>query len=267
MMATYVIGDIQGCFAKFRELLGLIAFNSAQDRLWLTGDLVNRGPQSLEVLRYVKNLGERHVTVLGNHDLHLLAVAQHAEKITASDTFQDILRSPDREELLQWLSQQPLLYHEGEYVLVHAGLAPRWTLEKAKQLAREVETMLSSHGAKEFFRQMYTNEGHDWRDDLRGHVRLRCIVNFFTRMRFCHLNGDLELGYKGTIADAPPDLVPWFDVKDRVNKECKIIFGHWAALDGKADVENIYPLDTGCVWGNCLTAFRLEDEKRFSVQC
>lgn len=268
-MTIYAIGDIQGCYAELQNLLAELSFNPLQDTLWFTGDLVNRGPQSLDVLRFVKSLGEKHITVLGNHDLHLLAMAYGTKKPSTSDTLMTVLQAHDCDELIDWLRRRPLLHHDKHtgYVMTHAGLAPSWTVHEAKLLAQEVENVLRSNKPEFFLQNMYGNQPNKWDEQLAGIERLRCIINYFTRMRFCYADGSLDLTYKGEIAGKPDDLIPWFDVKDRVNANDKIIFGHWAALNGKADVPNIFPLDTGCVWGNCLTAMRLEDGIRFSVKC
>lgn len=268
-MSTYAIGDIQGCFSELQKLLEKIHFDPAKDNLWFTGDLVNRGLQSLEVLRFVKQLGDQHVTVLGNHDLHLLAVFYGLRQVSQHDTLSSILTAPDKDELIDWLRQKPLLHYDKKlkFVMSHAGLAPFWTIDKARQLALEVEHVLASHDPAHFLSHLYGNEPDYWRDDLSGMDRLRCIINYLTRMRFCHRDGRLELSYKGEIASKPKDLLPWFDVPGRVNVNDKIIFGHWAALNGKTPAANLYALDTGCVWGNCLTALCLEDEKRYSVKC
>jgi bis(5'-nucleosyl)-tetraphosphatase (symmetrical) len=268
-MTTYAIGDIQGCFAELEKLLAQIHFNPEHDTLWFTGDLVNRGPRSLEVLRFVKSLGEKHIIVLGNHDLHLLAVAYGVRETHRGDTLEEILNAADKVELIDWLRHRPLLHYDKStrFVMTHAGLAPSWSLAQARQLAHEVETVLRSDSVTVFFKNMYGNLPDRWDEHLAGMERMRCIINFFTRMRFCYVDGRIDLAYKGEIAGKPQDLIPWFDVPDRVNVNEKIIFGHWAALGGKTDAPNVYPLDTGCVWGNCLTALRLEDEKRFSVRC
>ena len=268
-MATYVIGDIQGCFAELQKLLIEIQFDAKKDSLWFTGDLVNRGPHSLEVLRFIKALDDCQQTVLGNHDLHLLALAYGVSKQRASDTLTDILSAKDKIELIEWLRHRPLLHadHTNTYVMTHAGLAPFWTLSQAKSLAHEVETILQSDSPDFFLAHMYGNQPDHWQENLAGIERWRCITNYFTRMRLCYADGRLDLAYKGDLNRKPKDLIPWFDVSHRVNKEIKIIFGHWAALQGKADMPNVYPLDTGCVWGNCLTAMRLEDQQKFSVKC
>jgi len=266
-MSTYAIGDVQGCFSALQHLLLLIEFNPEQDVLWFVGDLVNRGPQSLEVLRFVKSLGDRHKIVLGNHDLHLLALAYGVRQAHPSDTLATILSASDKEDLINWLRHRPLLVHDENYVMTHAGLAPCWTLEQAKKLAQEVEAVLQSTEANLFLKEMYGNQPDHWQDDLSGRQRLRCITNYLTRMRLCYADGRLDLSYKGTLENKPQDLIPWYEVESRCNKELKIIFGHWAALGGKTNTPNVYALDTGCVWRNCLTAMRLTDEKRFSVKC
>lgn len=266
-MATYVVGDIQGCFEPLLQLLKQIQFDETHDVLWSTGDLVNRGPHSLEVLRFFKSLGDRHKTVLGNHDLHLLSVAYGASRPKEHDTLDAILAAPDKEVLIDWLRYRPLLLHERDHVLVHAGLAPGWTLAEAKACANEVEAVLQGDRIMDFLSVMYGNEPDRWHHALSGADRLRCIVNHFTRMRYCYADGRLNLSYKGTIADKPEDIVPWFELPTRANADINIVFGHWASLNGETSRPHLFPLDTGCVWGNCLTAMRLEDGERFSVTC
>lgn len=266
-MSTYVIGDVQGCFDALVALLETIKFDKQRDTLWFTGDLVNRGPKSLETLRFVKSLGDKHITVLGNHDLHLLAVAYGVQKKKKHDTLKEILQAEDREDLLDWLRTRPIMHTQNNVALTHAGLAPDWTLTQAISIAREVEMQLQSDQIEYYLLNMYGNTPNKWDASLHGVERFRCAVNYFTRMRFCHLDGSLDLEYKGTIEDKPDNLFPWFELPDRQNKEIKIIFGHWAALDGKTQSQNLFALDTGCVWGRCLTAMRLEDELRFSVKC
>lgn len=266
-MSTYVIGDLQGCFEPLQRLLEHISFDVKHDTLWFTGDIVNRGPESLACLRFVKNLGSRQRIILGNHDLHLLAVAHKAHKGWEEDTVNDILSAPDKHDLLDWLRHQPLLHHELDYTMVHAGLAANWDLAKAKMLAHEVETILRSDKADDFFKHMYGNLPNAWSDDLQGFERLRCITNYFTRARFCYPDGSLELENKGKMDSAQDMLIPWFKVSHRQNAHLKILFGHWAALGGVTDTPNTYALDTGCIWGYALTAMRLEDQVRFSVSC
>lgn len=265
---NYAIGDVQGCLSVLERLLEHIQFDANKDILWFTGDLVNRGPQSLATLRFIKSLGGQHHIVLGNHDLHLLALAHYAHPGWKEDTLTEILTAPDRDELIQWLSLQPLLYYDNKsgFTMVHAGLAPSWDLQTATKLAREVETVICSDAAAEFFQHMYGNEPEQWSEQLQDFARLRCITNYFTRLRFCHRDGRLELNTKGTLASSSPDLIPWFAVQPRANADLKIIFGHWAALGGVTNTLNTYALDTGCVWGHKLTAMRLEDEKYFSVK-
>ncbi len=268
-MTIYAIGDIQGCFFALEKLLREIQFDSSRDKLWLTGDLVNRGQQSLETVRFIKSLGENQQIVLGNHDLHLLAVAFNAHKGQPDDTFHAFLSAPDRDELIHWLLQQPLFHHDVKsgFTLVHAGLAPSWDLKTSQRLANEVETILKSNQCQEFFQHMYGNEPNAWNETLQGWDRIRCITNYFTRARFCHADGSLELKTKENMPIADTKLIPWFRIADRANANLKIIFGHWAALGGVTNTPNVYALDTGCVWGYCLTAMRLEDGKRFSVKC
>lgn len=268
-MSTYAIGDIQGCYTPLQQLLAHIQFDPAKDTLWFIGDLVNRGSQSLETLRFIKSLGQNQRSVLGNHDLHLLAVALGVQKIKSSDTFTDILAAPDRDELIHWLLHLPLVHHDTDlsFTMVHAGLAPSWDLPTAINLSKEVETILQSSSACEFLQNMYGNEPALWHPDLQGWDRLRCITNYFTRLRFCRLDGSLELTTKGTIGSHPADLFPWFQIPDRLNANLNILFGHWAALHGETNIPNVFALDTGCAWGYCLTAMRLEDRKKFSVSC
>lgn len=268
-MSTYAIGDIQGCFSTFEKLLTHIQFNPAEDSLWFTGDLVNRGPQSLETLRYIKQLGDKHRIVLGNHDLHLLAVAHGVHSGWEEDTLQDILTAPDRVELLDWLSHQSLLHYDEtlNYLMVHAGVASSWDLATAQRLAQEVETILRSDKANDFFANMYGNQPDHWQEELVGWDRLRCITNYFTRVRFCYADGRMDLGNKGALASQPETLMPWFQVPHRVTADLPIVFGHWAALGGVTNTPNTFALDTGCIWGFNLTAMRLEDQQRFFVAC
>lgn len=268
-MSIYAIGDVQGCFNELKKLIERIQFNPNKDTLWFTGDLVNRGPQSLDVLRFIKNLGKTQQIVLGNHDLHLLAVMHGAHPGFPGDTFEAILHAPDRDELMLWLCQQPLLYHDNEnqFTLVHAGLSPEWDWITAKKLAHEVEIILQSEKRIDFFREMYQDSPTRWSDVLTGWERLRCITNYFTRVRFCFSDGSLELKEKSGIQEKSVERIPWFQFPDRKNKEMKIIFGHWAALNGVTDTKNVFALDTGCVWGKRLTAMRLEDKKLFSCSC
>lgn len=267
-MATYAIGDIQGCFDELQSLLKLVDFN-ASDQLWIAGDLVNRGPKSLETLRYLKSLGDQATIVLGNHDLHLLAVHYGAVTPKRADTLNDILEAPDRNELMDWLRKQKLMVYNSSFnaVLVHAGVPPCWSIHKAKKRAKEVETVLKSTLAKEFFNHMYGNKPDCWSGKYEGWDRLRLITNYFTRMRFCTAQGKLDFSAKGTLESQPRGHLPWFKIPRKIPNEqdIKILFGHWAALEGQAEEQNVVALDTGCVWGNSLTALRLEDNQFFSV--
>ena len=265
-MATYAVGDIQGCGAEFRQLLEVIRFDPAQDRVWLVGDLVNRGPASLEVLRLVESLGEAAITVLGNHDLHLLAVAEGVAKPHRTDTLDEVLNAPDRDKLLNWLRHQRLLHAEDGFVLVHAGLLPQWSVKKAASLAREVEDALRGPDYVTFLERMYGNSPHGWDDALTGYKRLRVIVNTFTRMRICTPQGEMEFKFKGEVQDISAGYLPWYDVPQRKSADATVIFGHWSALGLKLE-PNLIALDTGCLWGGPMSAVRLEDRQLFQVEC
>jgi bis(5'-nucleosyl)-tetraphosphatase (symmetrical) len=266
-MATYAIGDIQGCYDSLQRLLEQCAFDPAHDRLWLVGDLVNRGPRSLETLRFFKSLGEAAITVLGNHDLYLLMVAEGGAKYRGKDdTLDDILEAPDRAELLGWLRKQPLCHTEGNYCIVHAGLLPQWTAARARELAREAEKALQGPDFCEFIMNLWGSEPAAWSDDLAGWPRLRVIVNAMTRMRFCTPDGTMEFRVKGKVANAPAGHLPWFDLPGRRSADSVLITGHWSAL-GLKITPNLLALDSGCLWGGHLTAVRLEDRRVFQVDC
>lgn len=260
-MATYAIGDVQGCFDELQKLLGTIRF-SAADRLWFVGDLVNRGPKSLEVLRFVRSLGARAVTVLGNHDLHLVTQHEGFERARADDTFADVLTAPDRVELVDWLRRQPLMHVERAYALVHAGLLPQWNIRQAARLAREVEGALGGPAYREFLERMYGSKPDQWSDDLAGWDRLRVIVNAMTRMRFCTPGGSMEFRAKGK--EAPAGYLPWYET--RPPERHFLICGHWSSLGLKL-APRAALLDSGCVWGGALTALRLEDRTLHQVKC
>ncbi|MBA2710814.1 MAG: symmetrical bis(5'-nucleosyl)-tetraphosphatase [Tatlockia sp.] len=267
-MSDYAIGDVQGCYDQLQRLLDHIKFNEKNDRLWFVGDLVNRGPQSLAVLRFIKNLPLKARITLGNHDLHLLAKLFVNNSIHLhDDTLNEVLSADDADELGHWLRKQSLLYHDPKLnvVICHAGIAPLWDLPLAKACASEVELVLSGENYSFFLENMYGNEPDLWSDDLKGMDRLRIITNYFTRMRFCDRQGRLVLSYKGTIATAPANLIPWYDLPNRKPIDVDIVFGHWAALQGHSPVPNIFAIDTGCLWGGQLTALRLQDRQRFSV--
>jgi bis(5'-nucleosyl)-tetraphosphatase (symmetrical) len=266
MMAIYAVGDIQGCFWEVQRLLEKIRFDATKDKLWLVGDLVNRGSRSLEVLRLVKSLGDSAITVLGNHDLHLLAVAAGVAQLHRSDTLDEILAAPDRDELLTWLRLQRLMHVEGGNVMVHAGLLPQWSVKQAAKLAREVEAALRSDDYVKFLEHMYGNTPNRWDDELSGYKRLRVITNAFTRLRVCTLQGEMEYKFKGEVEKIPAGYVPWFDVPKRASQDVTVLFGHWSALGLKV-TPNVIALDTGCLWGGMLTAMRLEDRQLFQVAC
>lgn len=269
-MTTYAIGDLQGCHAEFVELLERLAFDPRQDRLWLVGDLVNRGPASLACLREVRALGEAAVTVLGNHDLHLLAVARGGASLNRKDTLESILVAPDREALLDWLQSRPLLVRravagQGDTVMSHAGVLPQWSPALAEGLAGEVAGELRSERSGAFLEQMYGNEPACWHDSLDGIERLRAIVNVLTRMRFIDTEGCLDFSAKEGLDSAPSGFAPWFCYPRQ--DEARLVFGHWAALEGKAPGARarVEALDTGCVWGGRLTALNLSTGERIGV--
>jgi bis(5'-nucleosyl)-tetraphosphatase (symmetrical) len=263
-MSLYVVGDIQGCYAEFRQLLDLIAFDPAHDRLWLVGDLVNRGPDSLSVLRTVKGFGDAAVTVLGNHDLHLLTVAAGHRRPHPHDTLAAVLDAPDRAELLDWLRTRPLVVRDGEWLLVHAGLLPSWTPATAVMLSREVEAMLASAACDDFLRHLYGDEPARWDEALAGYDRLRVIVNACTRLRFCAADDTMELGEKRRPEHAPAGLAPWFAHPGRKSAGVTVLCGHWSTLD-LVLAPGVMMLDTGCLWGGVLTALRQDDLRVFQV--
>ncbi len=268
-MAVYAIGDVQGCFDELQALLELIQFDPGQDQLWFTGDLVNRGPKSLETLRFVRGLGPGAVTVLGNHDLHLLAIAHGFPIKHDNHTMDDILGAPDRDELVDWLCHLPLLHHDETlgYTLVHAGLAPQWDLHMARQCAHEVEAVLHGNQRPEFLDQMYGDQPDQWSEHLEGWERTRFIVNCLTRIRFCNEAGRLEFSYKGAPGSQPAEYRPWFELADRASKDLNIIFGHWSTLGPRHDT-GIYPVDSACLWGGQLTALRIDKEPEyFKLSC
>lgn len=267
-MSTYAIGDLQGCLDPLKILLAKINYNPKQDQLWFTGDLINRGPKSLETLRYVANLPPNTIVVLGNHDLTLLAAYYGHIHPTPKDTYPEILSAPDAATLINWLCHQRFLYHDPRlhFVISHAGLYPLWDLKKAKSLALEVEARLKQDTSL-FLKHMYGSEPSIWQDNLTGWDRTRFIVNAFTRMRFCMPNGQLDFSRKGGLDRPPPNGIPWFMHPHRKSIPEKIVFGHWAALDSKCHAKNVFVVDSGCVWGNALTAMCLETEQTISVAC
>ena len=262
-MATYVVGDVQGCFASLRALLKEVRFG-AQDALWCVGDLVNRGPDSLATLRFARDLGDRFACVLGNHDLHFLAMVYGGHPHRAGDTLRPLLDAPDCAALADWLRRQPLLLETDAFALAHAGVPHVWSLETARRNAREVEGVLRGAEHRAFFKGMYGNEPALWDAALAGLPRQRAIVNYLTRMRLAAADGRLDFTHKGDLATKPPPgYRPWFRYPSRVGKT--ICFGHWAALNGATGAAPVIGLDTGCVWGRALAALRLEDGRRFHV--
>lgn len=267
-MAIYAVGDVQGCHDELLALLDRARFDPAADQLWLVGDVVNRGPDSLKVLRFIRSLGARATVVLGNHDLHLLAVAEGVRALRGADTLRPILDAPDREELMDWLLQRPLLHSDigVGYCMVHAGIPPHWDLATATALAREAEKWIVAHGCAALFPNQ-AGEVVELTPDLPAGQRARVIVNYLTRMRVCTADGRMDLAYKGPPAGAPPGYLPWFSHPERKTRDVRVLFGHWAALEGKADTENVFALDTGCVWGRSLTMLRLDDGHMLACEC
>jgi bis(5'-nucleosyl)-tetraphosphatase (symmetrical) len=265
-MATLVIGDVQGCYDQLMRLLERAGYDERRDVLWFVGDLVNRGPQSAQTLRFAKKLGARQVTVLGNHDLALLVIAAGIKKPHRGDTFDELLAAPDRDELLDWLRHQKMM-HAGEgYAMVHAGLLPQWSVAQALALAREVEAALQGPDYRAFLARMYGNEPARWRDDLAGYERLRVIVNAMSRMRLVTPEGSMEFNHKTGLAGLPAGYLPWYDAPGRASRGECVIFGHWAAL-GLLLREDVVCLDSGCVWGRALSALRLEDCRVYQLEC
>ena len=264
-MATYAIGDIQGCYHAFTALLARLKFDAKHDKLWLVGDLINRGSGSLQVLRWCYQYQESLRIVLGNHDLHALAVAHQFKKSHKSDTLQALLDAPDSDALLKWLRHQPLMIHADNYVMVHAGLLPQWTIAQALSYAGEVECALQADSYQDYFANMYGNSPNSWSDDLTGFDRLRVITNAMTRMRICTHHGEMEFEFKGELQDVPIGYTAWFDAPARQSHTSQIICGHWSAL-GLRQRNNIHALDTGCLWGGQLTAMCLETHEITQVE-
>lgn len=269
-MALYAVGDIQGCLEPLKCLLDRVHFTPGRDHLWLVGDLVNRGPDSLGTLRYLYAMRNSVTTVLGNHDLHLLAAAYNIERLKKHDSLREIIDAPDRDELLDWLRHQKLLHYDAErdIALVHAGIPPQWTLKKALLRAAEVEAALQDDSrVREFLDGMYGNEPAKWNKNLHGIARLRIITNYFTRMRFCTEDGTLDLKSKEGLASAPTGFAPWFSHAKRKTRGQKIIFGHWAALEGRCDEPGLHALDTGCVWGGAMTLLNVDSGELHRCEC
>lgn len=264
-MATYIIGDLHGCFDEFQALLQQAEFNPKNDELWLTGDLVARGENSLECVRFIKSLGRQATVVLGNHDLHLLATLEGIKAVKPKDNVEAIFNAPDRLDLQNWLRTRPLVvqHPQHHFILVHAGISPEWDLNTALTCAKEVEQVLQSEHYELLLKAMYGNEPDRWSPELQELERWRYILNACTRMRFCYADTRLDFDCKLPVEQAPAELKPWFELENPQWKDTPIIFGHWASLIGYTTPAHIYALDTGCVWGNHLTMLRWEDKKQF----
>ncbi len=262
-MAVYAIGDVQGCYEQLQRLLEHISFDPAKDKLWFAGDLVNRGPDSLKVLRFVKSLGDRAICVLGNHDLHLLAMSEQVDKHKdPNNSLEQVLTAPDRDELLLWLRHRPIMYRSSKrnFCLIHAGLPPQWDIPTALQCAAELEAVLRSDDFHEYCQQMYGNLPDMWDPELAGMDRLRFITNCFTRLRYCRSDGSLSLKESGAPGNQSSSLTPWFKMPKRASKDERILFGHWSTL-GYGRFNNSWSLDSGCIWGGALTALRIKKRK------
>ncbi|MBW0147666.1 symmetrical bis(5'-nucleosyl)-tetraphosphatase [Marinobacter arenosus] len=266
-MTDYAIGDIQGCYDRLRDVLAQVSFSPSRDRLWVAGDLINRGPSSLETLRYIESLGSSAVVVLGNHDLHLLAVALGGHPPRRKDTLADILDAPDHDRLVAWLRQQNLCVRDTarNLVMVHAGVPHIWTADQALTYAQEVEAVIRGEDAAEYFTHMYGNEPDRWDEDLTGMARWRVITNYFTRMRFVAADGTLELATKEAASSAPNGFRPWFEYPRE--DDVRVVFGHWAALEGQTGSDRFIGLDTGCVWGGVLTMMNLDTGEKIHCDC
>ncbi len=270
-MSAYAIGDVQGCYSELQNLLNEINFDERRDELWFAGDLVNKGPKSLQTLRFIKALGVNAKITLGNHDLHLLAVAKNIRPLLKKDTIQEILAADDVEELIDWLKSRPLLITDDNlnFTMVHAGLPPQWSLENAKEFAKECELILQSEKINKLLAEMYGDTPNIWVNSLQDYAKQRFIINCFTRIRFCNSDGMLDFDTKVAPGKQNTSLIPWYSLPNRKTKDNKIIFGHWSTVhignEKNFKQYNVYPIDTGCLWGGRLTAMRLEDEKVFSV--
>ncbi|MFD1260595.1 symmetrical bis(5'-nucleosyl)-tetraphosphatase [Entomomonas asaccharolytica] len=269
-MAVYAIGDIQGCYEPLQRLLDEVNFDPAIDTLWCVGDLINRGAKSLKTLKFLYSIRKSVVTVLGNHDLHLIACFYDNAKIKKNDTIKEILEAKEAKELINWLRQQPLVYFDRDrkITMAHAGIPPLWTLEDSLARSAEVEAVLKDDKRIQgFLAHMYGSEPVNWSELLTGYERLRVITNYLTRMRFCKADGTIEFKSKEGLDSAPTGYIPWFEIANRKMAGQQILFGHWAALEGRCDEPNVYALDTGCVWGNCLTMMDVDTKEKFSTQC
>lgn len=269
-MAIYAIGDVQGCFDELIALAEKISFDPTKDKLWFVGDLVNRGPKSLETLRWIKALGDSAITVLGNHDLHLLAAYEGIREVKETSSLKHVLQADDRKELIYWLRQRPLMHYDPDLniAMVHAGILPSWNIKQALSHAHEVESILSSKEYTKFLKNMYGDFPNNWEKTLKGWDRLRVITNSFTRLRYCNNKGEMDFNEKGPVGTQANGLKPWFEINSRKSISTKIIFGHWSTL-GSHYNNNVLSTDTGCVWGGCLTAYKLDRKynKRFHIEC
>jgi len=269
-MAVYAIGDVQGCFDELQELIHYIKFNPNKDQLWFVGDLVNRGPKSLETLRWIKSLGNAAVTVLGNHDLHLLAAHAGAKEIRTTSNLYSVLQAKDIDTLVEWLRRQPLICYNKQlkFAMVHAGLAPQWSLKDATRFSKEVETVLRSKKYKDFLYNMYGDQPNQWDGRLRGWSRLRTITNFMTRVRYCDNRGVMSFTEKGPPGTQSTRMQPWYQIKSRKSQDTMVVFGHWSTL-GYINEHNIIATDTGCLWGGALTAVQIEKDKLiiYQIEC
>ena len=263
-MATYAIGDIQGCYQTLQKLLKIIKFQPDSDTLWLAGDLINRGPNSLETLEFIYQYRNKIQCVLGNHDLHFLAIETGQRKANKKDTFDEILKSPNRSKLVKWLTKQPLFHFDKKlnFAMAHAGIPACWKIKQTLKYSQEVSDCIQSAHRNNFFANMYGNEPAIWNKKLAGVERLRYITNVLTRMRFCYPDGELELDCKVAPGNQPHGLIPWYELVGNI--DYNFVFGHWASMQGHCDRPHIFALDTGCVWGGKLTALRLEDKQLFS---
>ena len=271
-MSTYVIGDIQGCYKALRKLLKKSNFATSTDQLWCVGDLVNRGPKSLDTLRFLQDIDDSVRIVLGNHDLHFLAIHEGCAPARTKDTLKELLKAKDCDQLSHWLREKPLAHFDcldtqngaKNFLMIHAGIAPAWSLQKTLNLAAEVELSLRGKSYKIFLKHMYGDLPIRWHDKLQGHERLRTITNYLTRVRFCDDIGSLRLDIKEGLCSAPEGFKPWYEF-ETVSQDTTLLFGHWAALEGRTGKPNVHALDTGYVWGRSLTMMRLEDYQRYSI--
>ena len=266
-MATYAIGDVQGCYGELCDLLEKVRFDAGCDCLWLLGDLINRGPDSLGVVRLVRSLGESARTVLGNHDLHFLAIHLGGHSLNRNDTFVDVLQADEVDAIADWLCEQPFLVRDDDlgYAMTHAGIPHIWSVDVAEAYAAEVEKVIRGKRRVAYFEKMYGNKPDAWDESLKGMDRWRAITNYFTRMRLVDENGRLDFSHKGALGDAPPEWLPWYELKRREPLHLKLLFGHWAALEGVTGKKEFVALDTGCVWGRELTAMCLDSGELYAV--